>query len=270
VFREGVHVVGEKETPGNKDPEMLVPSDECSELITGWDPGGRNCAAVIAEKQMVKAGLLWPELFQNGDAKIIDAVPGMPGKHAAASMSADKEFPVFKFIDELILVAEDFRMEDFVEQFVAKMDFWEKLMGKTGRVAWRHWSDRSAFEATLMFADRYIYELIYEISDGRISLMSERGNRGAVSARVDLWRKLLWEQRVWFSAAKCPQLIQMNKSIKKGTTIGAVIQKGSPFKHAFDAPSYLQASEAFDELAKSIRVNIRRKRGENTLVSVGY
>lgn len=275
VFREGVHVVGQKETPGNKNPETLVPSDECFELVTGWDPGGRNCAAGIAEKQMVKAKFLWPQLFKSGTIPPIDPDEsiGFAGLKstppAKVAMSPDKEFPIFKFLDELVLVAEDFRMEDFVEQFVEKMDFWENVMGKKGRVAWRHWSDRSAFEATVPFADRFWYEMIYEISGGRISLMAERGNRGAVSARVDLWRKMLWEQRLWFSAAKCPQLILMNKSIKKGATVGTVIQKGSPWKHSFDWASYLTSSEAYDELAKSIRVNIR-KRHENSLVSVSY
>lgn len=257
VFREGVHVVGEAETPGNKTPDTLVPSDTCSSLVTGWDPGGRNCAAVIAEKQIVQAKKLWPELFT---PEAMEKGPVMP---------SDKEIPVFKFLDELISVDEDFRMEDFVEQFVARMDFWEGVLNLRGKVAWTHWSDRSVYDTMVAWTDKYWVEHVADCSGGRINLIAERGNRGAVSARVDLWRKLLWEQRMWFSAAKTPHLIQMNKSIKRGESSVAIIQKGSIWKHSFDAGSYLVSSECIDELAKSIRFNIR-KRHENSLVSVSY
>jgi len=262
VFRPDFHVVGESETEGNKDPEVLVPEDECSALVTGWDPGGRNCAAVIAEPVVMQAQVIWPDLFQNR------------GEHDIASkedkrlaIPPDKEIPCFKFIDELISVDEDFRMEDFVEQFVNKMHFWERVIGRP--IMWRHWADRMVFDECVPFSDIYWHKHILNCSMGEIALMAERGNRGAVSARVDLWRKLLFESRMWFSRAKCPHLIMMNKSIKRGTSAVAVIAKGSIWKHSFDAASYLVSSECFDELFRSIRNNVKKK-SQTSLVSVAY
>lgn len=247
VFKHNIHVIGEVGGPNNPEPETLVPEETCYELITGWDPGARNCAAVIAEK------VIWKFPFIIEDEK---------GKEK----EIERELPVFKFLDELCLVDEDFHMEDFVEQFVKKMDYWEGVIGRIGKTAWRHWSDRNVFDTKIPFTDRFWSQHIFDCSNGRVALMAERGNRGAVSARVDLWRKHLWENRAFFSAGKTPQLIQMNKSIKRGTGIAA-IQKGSPFKHIFDAGSYLESSESYDELAKSIRLNVQ-KRSDNELVVV--
>lgn len=274
VFRPAYHVLGEPETDGNKDPEILVPEDTCASLVTGWDPGGRNCAAVIAEPLIIPAKALWPELFpRDGEAavdpQIMDAISGVAGKpDKKAPMSPDKEIPCFKFIDELVSVGEDFRLEDFVEQFVIKMRFWEQLIAR--RIAWRHWGDRMIWDSQIPFTDVFWGHHIFECSGGEIMLMAERGNRGAVAARVDLWRKLLWEQRMWFSAAKCPHMIMMNKSIKRGSSSVAVIQKQSPWKHGFDAGSYLISSECYDELSRSVNTILKiRRRSEGVgLVSV--
>lgn len=258
VFKHNLHVWGDVGGPNNKEPKLLVPEPSCYELCSGWDPGGRNCAAVIGEKVMWKFKFVREE---NGK-----------------EIEFEKELPIFKFLDELISVDEDFRMEDYVEQFVRKMAYWEDYIlehgSGTGKVQWRHWSDRNVFDTKLPFTERFWAEHIYDCSGGTVHLMAERGNRGSVQARVDLWRKMLFEDRLFFSADKTPHLIQMCKSIKKGTKADgtptlAAIAKGSHWKHGFDSASYLVCSEAMDELQRSIHVNVK-KRNENQLVSVAF
>lgn len=61
VFRPGVHVVGEIETPGNTNPMIMVPEAECFELYTGWDLGVTNSAGGIDRKSV---GFEWPALVQ--------------------------------------------------------------------------------------------------------------------------------------------------------------------------------------------------------------
>lgn len=231
VFREGIHVIGQDEGPGVSDPMIMAPEETCYELYTGWDLGVKNSAAVIAEK----------------------------------TFNPDDRFrrPIFKFLDELVILDEDFSMEDFVRAFVEKMRFWEQRVNAS-RVKWTHYSDRSAFDMKDPVSNRYHHQIVYEASPddtpgGRIELIAAARGRNSIQQRVDLWRKLLWEERAYLSRAFCPNLIDMCKSIKKGKTTLAPIEKGSRWKHVFDAATYLAASECYDEMMAMVMQLVKRR-----------
>jgi hypothetical protein len=207
---------------------MLVPEANCFELITGLDPGGTNCAASIIEKAYRKEG--------------------------------DKSVPVIKVLDELVIVDADFDLHDFVEELVRKMEYWEGIIGRPSKTVWHHWSDRSAFDMKVPFSDRYWHQHIFQASGGKVALMAAERGKGSVRARIDLFRKLLYEERIFFSRTKCPATITMCKSIKRGTSQLAPIQKGSQHKHIFDALTYAIASELYDELNREIMANVRAMR----------
>lgn len=246
VFRQGVHVVGEIETKLNSDPEIMVPEPNCFELITGWDLGVTNSAAVIAEKTY-------------RDEPITDS----EGKQTTHRV------PVIKFLDELVITDEVFDMRDFVKEVCKRMDFWQDITGRGDKILWRAWSDRSAWDMRDPVHNRYHHQIVYEASEGRIVLTAAERGPGSVAQRVDLWKKLLFDERLFFSASKCPKLIEMNKSMKRGKSSIAVIQKGSKHKHPFDAASYLVASECLEDLQRQNTLSMFSKRKqESSLVSV--
>jgi hypothetical protein len=219
VFRSW-HVVGEIETPGNPDPVILLPQDSAFELITGWDPGaGTNSAVVFIEKafQSVK---------RNGKPELLQSV--------------------FKAIDEIVIIGEDHSLEEFTEDVMTKMRWWEERMGRPFR--WRHWSDRSVFDMKEPRANRYYYQIIHAASNGEITLTAADRGPGSVRQRVELSRKLLFENRAFFSNDKCPKLIEMFRSIRKGTSENQAIQRGSKHKHVHDAWGYAVGSEAWEEM----------------------
>jgi hypothetical protein len=247
VFRPLFHAIPEFFS-GSEDQEIMVPEDGCTELQTGWDPGGRNCAAVITEK-----------------AFRIDQVE-IEGK------LVEKVVPVMKVLDELVIVGQDFDLHEFVEDMVLKMRFWEKVIGSP--VLWRHWSDRMVFDMRVPFSDRYWHQHIFDASDGVITLMAadfKRGKgAGSVALRVELTRKMLFQERLFVSRVKCPAIIDMLKTIRKGKGQRA-IDPGDPKKHVFDALTYDTLSELSDELTQSVRLSVQKERSlENSVLSVRF
>lgn len=231
VFKPNIHVIGDPDTPAIPNPEVMVPSDDCHELILGLDPGARNCAAAILEK---------------------------------VTLIQDKrEVSAFSWLDEHIIIGEDFHLEDFIEELVRKMEFWEKqILNKPSKVIWRCWSDRSVFDMKVPFTSRFWHEFIYDLSDGKITCMAADRGRGSLGVRVDFFRKIIWQERIRISKNKCPHGIQMVQSIRRGKG-AAVIDRGSPWKHSFDSISYPIVSECCDELQRSVIVNLRKQSAEN-------
>lgn len=232
VFRPKYHCVGEIETRVNPEPETMVPEPNCFELILGMDPGPTNCAAAIMEKTFRKEG--------------------------------DREVPVIKVLDELVIVGEDFDLPDYIQELVEKMDFWERVIGRPGKTIWRQWSDRMVFDMKVPFSDRLWHQHIFQCSEGKISLVAAERGKGSVKARIDLFRKLLFEDRIFFSNTYCPGTIQMCKSIKRDKNFEDKIQKGSKDKHIFDAVTYAVSSELFDELNREIMMMIKSMRASKS------
>lgn len=253
VFRPEFHIIGEDACKRNDwNPEILVPTSDCYELVSGHDPGATNYAwsmGWVAKEQRLK--------LVDGKEILVDV-------------------PIIETLDELVVVGEDFDLWDFVAQIVDKMNDWEKIIGRPGKTVWRNWSDRSVFDTKVAFSERLWHQAIFEASGGKISLMAAERGPGSVRARVDLWRKLLFDERAYICRSRCPNIIAMCKALRRGKTMDDsartnVIAKGQKQKHIFDATMYWVGSELFDEMAQtninSLR-NLRRARNESTLVSV--
>lgn len=245
VYRPHVHEVGEQETPANKEPETMVPEENCFELKGGWDLGVTNSAFCIAERVY--------RIEKKVVGVDIEPVNGEPPGRVV-----EKRVPVFKFIDELVVTGESFSMEDFVLEALKKIQYWERFIGRP--ISWRHWSDRSAFDMHNPVTTRYHHQIVFDASSGKITLEAVQRGPGSVAQRVDLWKKCLFDDRLFFSRTNCPRTIQMNKSIKRGKSSVAVISKGSVHKHPFDAASYILSAEIPEELQREVIKNLLAQR----------
>lgn len=232
TFLPAIHVVGDEHDP---DTEILVPQDGGYELLGGWDLGGTNSAFAVAEK-------MYP-----GD-------PSVP------------ESSVFKFLDEAVLVGERLSIGDFtVDMALPVIDLWEAVIGKP--VRWTHWSDRSAFDRWEPISKTYHHQEVYAASGGRIVLQSVHQGRESVAQRIRLWKKLLFQNRLLFSAARCPKLIEMNRNIRCGKFPYSV-SANSEYKHIFDAASYIVIREAWNELEQLVSGIATADSSDARLISV--
>ena len=217
VFRSDVHVIGNAEAKDESLWEVIPPTDNCVDLVTGFDLGsGRNHSAHILEP--------------------ID----MGGKTG------------FSVLDELIEVGRMVNIVDFTLKFMEKMERLENyVLREFGRkVRWRHWSDSSAFvfRSASDRAQCFDHLIVLRTSDGKIQLRAAPKFPGSVRKRVDLTRRLLHENRLWVSA-NCKGTIDMFRLLRKGKAQTDFIADGSPHKHPFDSLSYPLISELVDEVA---------------------
>ena len=215
VFFPSRHVIGDDSPLPNTEPDILLPSEKCSELITGWDIGSANTAIVTLEKLQVPR-------------------PDKP----------DETWSTYQVLDELIVLKQNIPLEELVRVFVEKMAFWEEHIGN--KVLWRHWSDRSSFDKYNNIADRAEHIEVYNESGGKIQLMAAAKSPGSVESRKKLLRKLLHQDRIILSRHKAPQTIDAIKGLPN-TKLG-LVEKRSPFKHAFDALTYALSMESYGEL----------------------
>jgi intein/homing endonuclease len=235
VFKERIHVVPDPTAP-DALRYLMIPEENCYSLLSGWDIGVRNSSAHVIEK----------------------TVREIPGSEPVS---------VFKVLDELAVIGEDHGLEDFTTTFVEqKMDYWEQHTSQPTR--WKHWSDRSAFDMKDPEHNRYHHQTVFLASDGRIELNAAARGRDSVQQRIDLLRKLLFQNRIYISADRCPLTIEMLKSIRRGKSSVAAIEKGSPHKHLFDSLMYAIASECVDEMQDSIYNHVRSERKESGVVSI--
>lgn len=215
-FRPNFHIVGEHETRSNPDPETLLPSEQCAELKTGWDIGtGPNSSFHIAEK-----------CYEIRDGKPVS---------------------VFNFLDEVTYVGSEKSMTEFVQECISRVQFWEEWMGHA--VQWMNWSDRSAFDNRERIANVYHHQLVAYESNNKIILTAADRSPGSVLQRVQMMRKLLFENRVFISRSRCPNLIDSLQSIRKGKG-NAALDQASKYKHALDSATYLVVMECFDEIIR--------------------
>lgn len=217
VFVPAVHLVGD---PKDKDPEIILPTTECAELITGWDLGGVNPSAHILE-----------QVFQ------------------PASDNSEKEVSAFRYIDELAFIGKDISIGEFTELFVEKMLFWEKIIGR--EINWKHWSDSNAFDHKEPISKKYQHQEVFSASEGKIKLKAVEKGRDSIKMRIRLWRRMLIQKRIIIATVMCPKLVEMNVAIKRGL-VPESISSHSEHKHAFDSGSYPLVRECWDELQASV------------------
>jgi hypothetical protein len=217
VFRPNAHILGEYETGVNKNPKILMPDPNCTGLITGWDIGAAtNHAMVILDKEWV------------------------PSKEGG-------EVSRFSVLDEVVLLKTDYDIDEFVQQAMDKILWWEEQLEH--EVFWRNWSDRSAFDMRGGMGNVYHHQLVRTYSEGKIILQAVDRSPGSVRQRLDITKKLFFQDRLYVCRSRCPFLIESLQGLPPGKA-GAPINKESHFKHVFDSLSYALISECMDEIMR--------------------
>jgi hypothetical protein len=243
VFRSKVHLVGDIATPGNPDPEIMVPEKWQRALYTGWDPGsGINSAYCVVEKVQGRIAL------PNGN---------MVTKS------------IFKVLDEFVITDNPHSLDEFTEECVRLMEWWETACGQP--FEWEHWSDRSVFDMREPRKNKHYHQIVYEASGGLVALKAADRGPGSIKQRVDLLHKLLFENRILFSHDKCPRIIEMLRSMRKGNSLTEPIARGSRHKHPFDALMYCVASLAYDEIEETIFERVKTSWGtksQDSLIAI--
>jgi len=189
----------------DKDWQILMPSEHCIELMTGWDLGDKFHSCHILEP-----------IEQEG-------VDG-------------RTYCVLDEINHLDATV-DLGLREFSEAVMIRIELWEKYLGK--QPGWRHWSDSAALTNFRSGAETYDKNLIYKYSEGRIQLEASPKFPGSIRKRIQIVKILLYENRLLVSAG-CLRTIDMFKSLKKGT--GAKVIMDSIYRHVFDSLSYSLAS----------------------------
>lgn len=215
-FRPLIHIVGEYESPTNPEPETLLPQENCQELISGWDVGTSNSAFSLMEKFYVN-------------------------NHFGKPVS------MFSFLDEVVVIGSDISMSDFIQMCLDKVDFWEGIIGKP--VFLRNWSDRSAFDNRDSISNKFHHQIVAMETDNRIILQAADRSPGSVLQRVNIMKKLLFENRIRISRSRCPYLIDSLQSLKAGKG-NVAVDRTSKHKHVFDSSTYALASECYSELMR--------------------
>lgn len=219
VFKPDRHVVGDNRNAYVAKPQIMVPEPGCFELGVGWDIGGINLAVAFVEKLWVKTK----------EGHVV---------------------PAFKAIDEIVILDTPTKVQDFVEEVLERMAFWENLVGR--KIVWKHWSDRSAFDKYENVSDTYEAKEVFRASDGEIELVAaafESGGRPAVQQRITMLQKLFHQNRLYISA-QCEGIIESISMLKFNAR--GKLATGDRNKHAFDALSYYICMENYAEMEEAL------------------
>lgn len=212
VFIPNVHVRGDVSSVKRDDWEVIVPPSGVFELVSGFDPGDTNHAAIIMCKRPVTDNYC------------------------------------YDVIDELIILGHKVSIADFAEAFLEKMDRWESFLASeygVKEVKWRHWSDSSAMDFNSGIGGSED-KLIYAESLGRIELRGVPKPKGSVRDGVQAIRRLLHENRL-FVSAQLSNLVAMFRELKRGSTAAEFVAN-TKHKHGFDALRYALTGEEPHEL----------------------
>jgi len=214
-FIENIHVRGEAFHPDESQWQILVPTQSCFQLLTGWDPGDVNHAcSIIAPRDL--------------------------GTQMA-----------FDVLDEIVILQQKVSLDDFTDLVLERMDFWETYMKEThgrDKIKWSHRADLSVerFRSGAKATDALI---IYRASGGRISVRGVPKLPHSVAARISLVKRLLFDQRLFISA-QCMDTIDMLRNLRKGRAKTELIKDRSPQKHIFDALTYALLEEIPEDIQR--------------------
>lgn len=237
-FKPSIHVIENIEENG----EIMIgaPEPDTTEVDIGYDLGQANHAVVFAARYFREDGL-----------------------------------SVFRFFDEICLLGGLATIAEVTDAVVRKMRLWERVLGHP--ISWTHWSDRSSLDQRQSISFRLPAEEVFEASNGEIRLMGVDNTRGSVAPSVRHYRKMLFQDRLQFSAAGCPNLIEMNGALKakplpRGLDLPPgwlpdTIAEQSQHKHIFDAARYILMGRSWEEIWTSI-ANKEAARIKPELISV--
>jgi hypothetical protein len=215
------HTIGDVSGP-EEEWETLIPSKTCFELVTGWDLGDVNHAAVILERS-------YPD--------------------TALSRKLRMRLPYFSVIDELVSVGKEISHEEFARAVLSMIEFHERNAGYTYNLELA-WSDSSSINRYSSLTDGFASALVMGATQERIILQGVPKAQGSVRVRVRLIKQLLQQDRLVVSA-HCVKVIQMIKDLRKGKDEINYVVKNDPLKHPFDALSYPCFMECAEELQRS-------------------
>jgi len=222
TFNPEVHVLGSAESLDEDEWTVIKPSPASVELITGWDPGDVNHAAVIIDETLVNNK-----------------------KH-------------FAVLEDLENIKQEVSIQDFTLAFMEKLEAIEADMGRKYSLE-RSYSDASAIEKYIAAGDTFAKFEVLAASNSRIDLIGVPKPSGSVRIRVKLIKQLLAEKRLLISA-NCSAVIRMLRDLKKGKgALNYVVQDKN--KHIFDALSYPLLMECAEELLMQndrLTVGVRR------------
>lgn len=208
-FKPEIHVLGNAESKDEDEWEVIKPHPSSIELITGWDPGDVNHAAVALDQKLINEK-----------------------KH-------------FAVLEELESIGSEVSTQDFTLAFMEKIEAIEEDMGRKYDLS-RSYSDASALDKYIAAGDTYAKFEVQSASGGRVDLVGVPKPSGSVRIRVKLIKQLLFEKRLKISA-QCVAVRRMLKDLKKGKgTLNFVVQDKN--KHIFDALSYALLMECAEEL----------------------
>lgn len=229
VWNEDVHVVGNA-SGYQKDWEVMVPTAQCREMLTGWDIGE----------------------MKSHSFHIIEKV-------TQEDPAAKRIVVSFHVLDELVVVRQFVSVEEFVLAAVEKMIHWENYHKKTNNIVlqWRHWSDTSAFDkrASSNSSDAAI---AYAVSHGRVALQGAPKYRDSNKDKVNLVWQFLHARRLLVSAQcfKTKTMFAMLRDDPKSRSSRYI--KRDDHKHPFDSLSYPIMAEAPIDMFKNAEVDLAR------------
>lgn len=219
AFNRAVHVVGDCTSFNEDDWTYLLPSSNCYEIISGWDPGETFHAAVLIEK-IVTQGCL----------------------------------SMFHILDEYVSLKKDLSIETLTEEVVERLKWFEADAGHP-LLTTRCWSDNSAIIKYSALADSYVNLEVFKYSEGRFFMQAVPKAKHSIRLRVRLLKKLLVQKRIRVSA-HCVNVIAMLERLKRGK-VDFVVENED--KHVFDAMTYALFMECHEELVDGEQVNVGRK-----------
>lgn len=242
VWDEDIHVAGKADGP-REDWEIIVPTDQCTELLGGWDIGEKKSHSFhIMEKVTTEEPV---------------------SKRLVVS---------FRILDELVFVDQFVSVEEFTLQAMEKMAFWEKWQKEhhqIEQVTWRHWADTSAFDKRAS-ANTTDAAIVYSTSQGKIVLRGAPKYRDSNRDKVSLLWQFLHAQRLHVSA-QCFKTRAMFAMLRADPDSSASkYVRRDQHKHPFDSLSYPILSEAPMDMMNSAEVNTSLMNASPSPIFVGY
>lgn len=204
IFSPMLHVIGNDEFP------QISVNTNSYRLLTGWDLGSTNHAAVIVDKWIRK------------------------------NKDTGREESCFSILDELVYINEEITLTEFTQEFIEKLDHIEQSEGKPYEL--QNWADDQALNLYRPNTGTYDYIEILAASDNRLTLEGVEKPANSVRTRIRFVRRLLAEERLFISW-KCFRTIQMLEKIKEGGKAREPISRYGGHIHVFDAISYIIIKE---------------------------
>lgn len=232
-FKPNIHVVGKAESPDEDEWEIPVPSETCYELVTGWDTGDVNHAAVIMERRLIN--------------------------HYLPRTKTNVKRAHFVILAELVSLNTELSLEEFTNSLMEIIEELEVFSRRTFDLS-PAYSDISAIERYSSTSDTFPAAEIRAASLGRIDVIGVPKAKGSVRVRVQLLQQLLAFNRIQV-AAQCYHTLEMLKKLKKGKDRLNYVLQSDPNRHVFDAITYALLMECADELEAIPRELVAQRSG---------